>query len=226
MSSFVQYSRAEPGSISIKLAVYQRRKMFDVFLSATGIQPEDTVLDVGVTSDQTYGHSNYFEHWYPHKTRITASGVDDASFLEEMYPGLKFLLADGQDLPFAGKEFDYVHSSAVLEHVGSRERQADFLREAWRVARKGIFVTTPNRWFPVEFHTVMPFAHWLPAPAFRKLCKMRGMDFFASEDNLNLLSASQLRRLADQAGLENFKVTCMTLAGWPSNLLLSAKRTN
>jgi hypothetical protein len=52
------------------------------------------------------------------------------------------------------------------------------------------------------------------------------MDFFASEDNLNLLSASQLRRLADQAGLENFKVTCMTLAGWPSNLLLSAKRTN
>ena len=46
MSSFVQYSRAEPGSISIKLAVYQRRKMFDVFLSATGIQPEDTVLDV------------------------------------------------------------------------------------------------------------------------------------------------------------------------------------
>ena len=82
MSSFVQYSRAEPGSISIKLAVYQRRKMFDVFLSATGIQPEDTVLDVGVTSDQTYGHSNYFEHWYPHKTRITASGVDDASFLE------------------------------------------------------------------------------------------------------------------------------------------------
>jgi ubiquinone/menaquinone biosynthesis C-methylase UbiE len=143
-----------------------------------------------------------------------------------MYPGLKFLLADGRDLPFAGKEFDYVHSSAVLEHVGSRERQADFLREAWRVARKGIFVTTPNRWFPVEFHTVMPFAHWLPAPAFRKLCKMRGMDFFASEDNLNLLSASQLRRLADQAGLENFKVTCMTLAGWPSNLLLSAKRTN
>ena len=29
--------------------------------------------------------------------------------------------------------------------------QVRLLRELWRVARKGIFVTTPNRWFPMEF---------------------------------------------------------------------------
>jgi hypothetical protein len=219
-----QYNLAAPDSIPIKMAAYQRRRMFDVFLSATGIQPQDTVLDIGVTSDRTYGHSNYLEHWYPYKDRITASGMDDAAFLEEMYPGLKFVLADGRNLPFADQEFDYIHSSAVLEHVGSREKQTAFLREAWRVARKGIFVTTPNRWFPVEFHTVMPFAHWLPPGAFRYLCKLRGLEFFASEDNLNLLSASQLRRISGEAGVENFRVTYVALAGWPSNLLLSARR--
>jgi ubiquinone/menaquinone biosynthesis C-methylase UbiE len=219
-----QYTHAAPDSLSIKIAVYQRRKMFDAFLSATGIQRQDTVLDVGVTSDRTYNHSNYLESWYPYKDRITASGVDDARFLEEMYPGLKFVQADGRNLPFADQKFDYVHSSAVLEHVGNREKQTAFLREAWRVARKGIFITTPNRWFPIEFHTVMPFAHWLPACAFRKLCKAVGMDFFASEDNLNLLSASQLRQIAVRAGVENAKVTSVTLAGWPSNLLLSAHR--
>jgi ubiquinone/menaquinone biosynthesis C-methylase UbiE len=218
-----QYNLAAPDSIPIKIAAYQRRRMFNCFLSATGIQRQDTVLDLGVTSDRTYSHSNYFEQWYPYKDRITASGMDDAKFLEEMHPGLRFVLADGRNLPFADREFDYVHSSAVLEHVGSRGKQAAFLREAWRVARKGIFVTTPNRWFPVEFHTVMPFAHWLPAASFRKLCKMRGLEFFASEDNLNLLSASQLTQLAAEAGLENFKVGYVTLAGWPSNLLLSAK---
>jgi hypothetical protein len=53
---------------------------------------------------------------------------------------------------------------------------------------------------------------------------MAKLEFFASEDNLNLLSASQLRRMAADAGLENFKVTSVALAGWPSNLLLSAKR--
>jgi len=219
-----QYNIAEPDSVPIKIAARQRRKMYELFLSVTGIQERDTVLDLGVACDRTYSHSNYLEQWYPYKNRITASGIDDAKFLEEKHPGLRFVRADGRNLPFADREFDYVHSSAVLEHVGSREKQAAFLREAWRVARKGIFFTTPNRWFPVEFHTVMPFAHWLPTTAFRKLCRMRDMDFFASEDNLNLLSVSKLRQLAVAAGVENFKVTRVTLAGWPSNLLLSAKR--
>jgi ubiquinone/menaquinone biosynthesis C-methylase UbiE len=219
-----QYTLAAPGSISIKIAVYQRRKMFDAFLTATGIQQQDTVLDLGVTSDQAFSHSNYLEHWYRYKNRITASGVDDAKFLEEMYPGLRFVHADGRSLPFADQEFDYVHSSAVLEHVGNREKQAVFLREAWRVARKGIFITTPNRWFPIEFHTVMPFVHWLPADVFRKLCKLINLEFFASEDNLNLLSGSQLRQLAAKAGVENVKIASVTLAGWPSNLLLFARR--
>jgi hypothetical protein len=219
-----QYNLAAPDSIPIKIAAYQRRRMFDVFLATTGIQAQDTLLDLGVTSDQTYSHSNYLESWYPYKNRITASGVDDAAFLEQLYPGLKFVRADGRSLPFADREFDYVHSSAVLEHVGSQSKQALFLREAWRVARKGIFITTPNRWFPVEFHTVLPLAHWLPPTAFRKLCRMRGLDFFANEDNLNLLSASQVKRLAVEAGLENSKVSSVTLGGWPSNLILSAKR--
>jgi hypothetical protein len=25
-----------------------------------------------------------------------------------------------------------------------------------------VFVTTPNRWFPVELHTRLPLVHWLP----------------------------------------------------------------
>jgi ubiquinone/menaquinone biosynthesis C-methylase UbiE len=219
-----QYNLAAPDSIAIKIAGYQRRKMFGEFLAKTEIQQEDTVLDIGVTSDQTYSHSNYFEQWYPHKDRITAVSTGDAAFLEELHPGLKFVLADGRDLPFADQEFDYVHSSAVLEHVGSREKQTALLSEAWRVARKGVFITTPNRWFPVEFHTMMPLVHWLPTTAFRKLCDLRGLGFFASEDNLNLLSGSQLKQIAAKAGLENFEVTCVGLAGWPSNLLLSARR--
>ena len=182
------------------------------------------MLDLGVTSDQSYSHSNYFVHWYPHKHRITASGIDNAAFLEDLYPGVKFVLADGRNLPFQDRQFDYVHSSAVLEHVGSRAMQVAFLREAWRVARKGVFITTPNRWFPIEFHTLLPFAHWLPPATFRKLCRMTGREFFASEENLNLLTFSELRWLAREAGLENIQIKSARLASWPSNLLLSAKR--
>ncbi|MBV8402482.1 MAG: class I SAM-dependent methyltransferase, partial [Acetobacteraceae bacterium] len=209
-----QYNVARPGSLPVRVATHQRRRMFQAFLDATRIESADTILDVGATSDQGYAHSNYFEAWYPHKTRITAAGVDDASFLEQRYPGLRFVLADGRDLPFADGAFDYVHSSAVLEHVGSRDKQARFLGEMWRVARKGIFATTPNRWFPVEFHTVLPIVHWLPPAAFRVLLRQIGRGFFADEENLNLLTRRVLLRCAEQAGIRRPRVDHVSLAFW------------
>src|SRR5690606_27159648 len=125
-----------------------RRRMYERFL-ATGVRPEDTILDVGVTSDRTQIASNYLEAWYPHKDKVTACGLDDASFLEAEYPGMTYVRADGRDLPFPDGAFDHVHSSAVLEHVGSAADQLQFLSELVRVSRRGVFVTTPNRWFPV-----------------------------------------------------------------------------
>src|SRR5437763_3424568 len=151
-----QYNVASTTGIPARIAEYQRKKMFRAFLAFAAAAPSDTILDIGVTSDRAYGHSNYLEAWYGRKESITAIGLDDASFLPRAYPGLRFLRADARALPFRDGSFDFAHSSAVLEHVGSRERQAQFVREAWRICRKGLFVTTPNRWLPVEFHTLLP----------------------------------------------------------------------
>jgi hypothetical protein len=85
-------------------------------------------------------------------------------------------------------------------------------------------VTTPNRWFPIEVHTMLPLVHWLPPTAFRKVCEKTGLGFFASESNLNLISAGELKDIALQAGLEQVSITSAKLAGWPSNLLLTARR--
>src|SRR5207244_12838704 len=190
-----------PAMRPARMVHYERRKMFRAFIDFACPGPADTILDVGVTSDRGYDHSNYFEAWYRHKEGVTAVGLDDASFLPELYPGVRFVRADGRELPFADGSFDYVHSSAVLEHVGARERQTRFLREAWRVSRKGIFITTPNRWFPVEFHTVLPLLHWLPPRHYRAVLRGVGKEFFACEANLNLLSRNVLAGLASAAGL-------------------------
>jgi hypothetical protein len=218
-----QYNVSAPESLPIRIAGGARRRMFEMFMRAFAPGEADTILDVGVTNDRSYDHSNYLELLYPHKHRLTALGIDDASFLETVYPGVRFVRGDGRRLPFADRSFDFVHSSAVIEHVGSRADQAQLLAEFVRVARKGVFATTPNRWFPIEFHTVLPLVHWLPAPWFRSILRMRGLDFLAEERNLNLLGRRDLMAAAVAAGMTRPRVECIRLFGWPSNLLLISR---
>jgi hypothetical protein len=225
-----QYNVAKPDSLAVRTAGKQRKRMFEHFMKACSVSPEARVLDIGVTSDQTYESSNYVEALLENKSRITAAGVDDASFLEQIYPGLRFVSANGLDLPFEPDEFDIVHSSAVIEHVGSFENQVQLLSECGRVAKHSFYVTTPNRFFPIEFHTVLPLVHWLPKTWFRWLMRRSGREFFAEEENLNLMTRSRLPEAARQAsGCAAFdvRVETVSLFGWPSNLLLiGTKRRN
>jgi methyltransferase family protein len=216
-----QYNVAEPTSLPVRIAAQARRRMYDVFLKNTSIRPSETLLDVGVTSDQSYDSSNYVEAWYPYKDKITAVGIDDASFLEQLYPGLTYRRADGRSLPFADASFDVVHSSAVLEHVGNAENQHGFIAELTRVASRAVFLTTPNRWFPVEFHSLLPLVHWLPRPWFRGLLRRTRYDFFAREENLNLLDRNDVLRLCDGMADCTVGVESLRLFGMPSNLLVT-----
>jgi hypothetical protein len=49
------------------------------------------------------------------------------------------------------------------------------VHELCRVAAR-VFVTTPNRFFPLEVHTLLPFAHWLPPAARARAVRARGFD--------------------------------------------------
>src|SRR5258707_1010439 len=102
-----QYNLAKPDSLAVRAATRVRRKMFEMFMSRFSPSKSDEILDIGVTSDQSYRSSNYFEELYPFKNKITAAGIDDAKFLENLYPGLRFQIANALDLPFAENSFDY-----------------------------------------------------------------------------------------------------------------------
>jgi SAM-dependent methyltransferase len=82
-------------------------------------------------------------------------------------------------LPFPDQYFDIVYCSSVIEHVtlpkervwgewsGSRfraaalVRQTEFAQEIRRLGKR-FFVQTPYRHFPIEPHSWLPFAAWLP----------------------------------------------------------------
>jgi hypothetical protein len=54
--------------------------------------------------------------------------------------------------------------------AGGRDGQRAFVHELCRVAKR-VYVTTPNRWFPIEVHTLLPFVHWLPAAPRRRVLR-------------------------------------------------------
>ena len=105
---------AAPDSLSVRLAGFQRQRDVYRFLKETGIAAEDTLLDVGVTSDQTYASSNYIEAWYPHKARSRPRGSTMPPSSGAL-SGLTFVRADGLALPFSDGSYDIVHASAVLD---------------------------------------------------------------------------------------------------------------
>ena len=85
---------------------------------------------------------------------VSATATSDALF--------NLVEADGCDLSrYGDREFHVAHSNSVLEHVGGRERMKMFASDVRRVAQRH-FVQTPNFWFPVEPHAMLPFIHWLP----------------------------------------------------------------
>jgi SAM-dependent methyltransferase len=176
-----------------------------------------SVLDVGVTSDIRQQESNFFERFYPHPTQITAVGTEDGSHLTGQYLGLRYQSVEpGNSLPFSTNQFDIVFSNAVLEHTGCQSSQAAFLKEVCRVGKR-FFVTTPNRWFPVEHHTGLPFLHFLPCAGYRAILAKTSYRYWADEAHLNMLSGDELRRMLP-AGVRG-QVESVRLFGFPSNLI-------
>ena len=87
-------------------------------------------MDLGVTSDNKYRESNYFEQFYPYKNKIVCAGTEDGSYLEQNYPGVTFVIIKAHHpLPFYDQQFDIVFSNAVIEHTGGVIGQRFFIKE-------------------------------------------------------------------------------------------------
>ena len=197
-----------------------RQKIYKKIAGLVDLKNMESILDNGVTADQTHRHSNFFENIYPHPERITAVSNQDASWMTSKYKGLKFTQCDGCETPFPDNTFDFVFSSAVLEHVGNRNRQEKFISECFRVSKKYVLLTTPNRWYPIEFHSALPLIHWFPQKIFFWFLKLFHKTELANENTLNLCSKGDIKRMLQKQGIRNFKIHYTYFLGLPSNLLI------
>jgi SAM-dependent methyltransferase len=199
-------------SLAHRLSNANRMRKWALFQHEIGITPQMTVLDVGFSDVEFQPMDNYLEKLYPHLENITALGIDESKEFTQRYPAVKTVCYDGQRFPFDDQAFDVVWSNAVVEHVGDFDRQVFFLREIRRVGKRA-FVTTPNRFFPVETHTRIPLLHFLPKPIFDALLKACGKSFFTG-DYMHLSSESRFRRSLSAAGFSRFNLHKNRIGGF------------
>ena len=117
-------------------------------------------------------------------------------------PGYRgpFVRADASErLPFADGEFDLAYCSSVIEHVPRARREA-FAAELRRVAR-GWYVQTPAWSFPIEPHSLLPGAHWLPAAIRRPYWRFGASGGW---EDVELLRRREIEALFGPAEAERF----------------------
>ncbi len=177
----------------------------------------DKVLDVGaqVSSNST---DVQFVDWYPWKENVTAVNVSQEYLdaIKERYPVVNTRFADARRLPWPDKTFDVVFSNAVIEHVGNLQDQRQMASEIMRVGKRW-FVTTPNRWYPFEFHMRLPFVTWLPWHSYLRFSRLVRYDpsqrkyVFGSRypATLRLMSAGDLKRCFPNSRVIKQRVTPM-----------------
>lgn len=198
--------------IAYKFSRANRARKFELFKHLVKPTKDSAILDVGFDDEEYSGTDNYLEKHYPWPEQITALSDQEPIKFKQRYPHIKALSYDGKTFPFKDKEFDIGWSNAVIEHVGDYDRQLQFLSEMKRSCRQ-VYLTTPNRWFPVEVHTRLPLLHFLPKKYFDKILNLIGIKW-AAGDYVYLLSYRKLKELLAAADIKNYKIIKNKLAGF------------
>jgi SAM-dependent methyltransferase len=187
--------------IAIKVSTKNRLFKYSLFIKKFSPDAQTKILDIGV-ENAVHPWSNFLEEHYPYKHNITALSIEKVHQFNQKYPLVETVMYQGGIFPFKDKAFDIAWSNAVLEHVGDAAAQVLFLQEIHRCSKKA-FITTPNRYFPVELHTRIPFLHWLPKAAFDSFLKKIGKGW-ASGKYMHLLRLSELESLLAQADIRDY----------------------
>lgn len=192
--------------IAEPLARRARERRHSLYRAVIEPRPGEAILDVGCGGE---GLARF-------EPGADITGLDAAERPD--YPGRRFVRGDARALPFEPGSFGIAYSNSLVEHLhpGDRPRFAEQIRS---VADR-YWVQTPNRWFPIEPHVLLPGFQFLPEPARRRLWRL-GMPRTPYEP-IELLDTAELRGLFPDAVIlrERFAgLTKSLIAAGPASLV-------
>jgi hypothetical protein len=160
----------------------------------------------------------------PSNAKITLLNLAFAD--QPAVPGTSYVTGDARDMSmFGDAEFDICFSNSAIEHLGSYRDQFRMAQEVRRVAR-GYYVQTPNLYFPLEPHFLVPGWQFIPSEWRARILCQRDLGWIKRVESLDearvivksirLLGLRELRSLFPDAGILRERVGPLTksLIAW------------
>tara|TARA_A100000164_G_C21608913_1_gene631139 strand:- start:48 stop:650 length:603 start_codon:yes stop_codon:yes gene_type:complete len=177
-------------------------------------------LDIGTTDDENFESSNFLIKNL--KNVKIYKSISDQNIKSNFFSNkLNKSITDN----FTNEEIDIfssdlVISNATLEHVGDKNSQIKMIENVIKLSKKIFVITTPNRFYPIDFHTKIPLIHWLPKSIHRKILKFLGLEYFSKIENLNLMSKKDIKGILSNFKNIKYKIFYIKLAFIKSNFVI------
>lgn len=201
-----------------------RAKRASVFRDTFPISPSTRILDIG--SEDGSAIAGVLQGTAARPENIYIADIDETRVLtgSRRFGFVPVTIPESGKLPFPDHFFDVVYCSSVIEHVTvpkaevwkvrsggefrarAEARQYEFAREIRRLG-KAYYVQTPNKWFPIESHTWLPFIGFLPRRAQVHIIFLSNRFWIKrTSPDWRLLTRVQMRRMFPDADvrLERF----------------------
>jgi hypothetical protein len=207
--------RLADNTCATSAASQYRRERFRKFAEMIEQCPSPVkILDVGGTAQFWEAHRDML------KVDVRVTLLNQVFETRSNLDWITHVEGDGRWMTmFPDKSFDLCFSNSVIEHVGTLYDQVYMAREIRRVA-KGYFVQTPNKWFPIEPHFLVPFWQFLPSWLRARMlmrrqigCVFQVQDYLlakATVEGIRLLTTREMRWLFPDGEIEREKVGPLT----------------
>ena len=207
-----------------KIIFKKRIEILSIIKRMIDLKMINSCLDIGTTNDFNKKSSN-----------LIIKNLNEINILKSIstqkidFPFFNIILTKSITDNFSNDEInkmssDLVISSATIEHVGNEKNQIKMINNIIKLSKKYLVITTPNRLYPIDFHTKIPLIHWFPKNLHRFILKIFGLNCLSKEENLNLLSKNELKKiLGNFSNLVDFKIENLSLFGYVSNFIVIGK---
>jgi len=209
-----------------RIILKKRKEMLDIINKFYEKDELYDALDIGTTNDMEYYHSNYLiknlKNLKTYKS-ISNQKIDSNFFIKTLNKSILERFSIDEINNYSS---DLVLSNATIEHVGNSANQLQMISNIITLTKKKFCLITPNRSHPIDFHTQIPFIHWLPKKIHRKILSLIGLKFYSKEENLNLLSTTDLVNFLNNFDNIEYKIQYINFLGFKSNCIIFGKVKN